>query len=423
MDIHPKVGELLENLKKGPKSTVAGVGSRKLPAQKSELLFKAAFLSVLTEQTQYASGGAPGSDATIEHGVKAALGVVSEGREYESLVNQYLKVYLPGYFFNGRSSKHPGMIDATKLPMHEQAKQLAKEVHPAFKVPKEKRRPMKPYVLNLHARNGHQALGEDLSTPVRSVLCFTGDGAKGSRISVKTGGTGQALRLADRFNIPVLNIGSPKDEASLMKWIEKRGAWLKQTYGIDVDYEHHRYVAEFTAGVAHHKGDLLEDIEKLNLDIIVHDCNCFNTMDSGISNSIKEKFPSAFEADLQTIKGSKSKLGTFSSAEISLDGRSLTIVNAYTQFKYGTDSELYFDYDAFKDVLISLNETFPGATVGFPRIGSGRAGGCWLTIAEMIKNHAPRINTVVVSRQSDLEYKPEARKTRDREGEQIGLGF
>lgn len=426
MDSDPKLDSLKEKLKKGPRSTVAGVGSRKLPSQKSEILFKAVFISVLTEQVEYATGGAPGSDATVEHGAKAALQLISKGPEYIDLVNQYLKVYLPGYFFNGRASKDPGMIDATKLPMHEQAKKLAKEVHPAFKKPDDpnkKQRPMKPYVLNLHARNGHQALGSDLSKPVRSVLCYTGDGAKGSKITYKTGGTGQALRLADKFNIPVLNIGNSGDEAKLVSWIEKRSAWLRMKYGIDVDRIHHEYTSNFTAGMTHHVGDLLNDAEELGLDLIFHGCNCFNTVESEIAAAIKEKYHDAFLADQATIKGDKGKLGTYTFAEFKNNDRNLTVINAYTQYRFGQGEDLHFDYDAFKDVLKALNEKYPGAKIGFPKIADQSGGGCWLTIAEMIKNHAPRLNPVIVSRPIDLEYKPERKQKNDHAGEQIGMSF
>lgn len=427
MENVPKTALLLSKLMEGPRSRVAGVGSRELPSDKSALLFKAAFLSVLTEQAAFSSGGAPGSDATIEHGVKAALQSISDGLEYENLVNAYLNVYLPGYFFNGRSSKEPGMIDATKLAMHEQAKDLAKQVHPAFRdgKPVNPERPMKPYVLNLHARNGHQALGDDLKSPVRSVLCFTGDGAKEEYISSRTGGTGQALRLAHKFGIPALNIGNRSDEAKLDSWVQKRGSWLLQEYGIDVHKAHHEYVANFTSKIPHHVGDLARESASLGLDLIVHGCDCFNTTGTGVAKGIKDDFYEAYLADQNTVNGDRKKLGTYSSAEFDSNGKTLTVINAYTQYKYNhrEDGGLDFDYKAFEKVLKSLNENYPGSTVGFSRIGTEGAGGCWLSIAEMIRNKAPRLNAVIVSNESDLEYKPAPTRKNEREGDQIGLNL
>ena len=48
----------------------------------------------------------------------------------------------------------------------------------------------------LHARNCHQVLGWDLKTPSEFILCWTKDGKA-------SGGTGQAMRIAKAFNIPI----------------------------------------------------------------------------------------------------------------------------------------------------------------------------------------------------------------------------
>lgn len=415
-----KARELLtQKLREGPKSTIAGIGSRELPSDKSALLFKASCLSVITEFSSFSSGGAPGSDATIEHGVKAALGILFDGPEYNQMVSKFLQVYLPGRFFNGRSSSDPGMIDSTKLLMHQKAIQLAHETHPALI----KGINMKPFVINLHARNGHQVLGESLDQKVRSVICYTRDGAKNDQITQKTGGTGQALRLAHRFNIPALNIGNPDDEAKLERWVEKRGQWLQQTYGFDIHEIHHNYTSQFSAGLNHIIGDLVKDASNLKLDLLIHGCNCFNTMGSGIAKSIRNAFPEAYHADQMTVKGDKRKLGSYTEADTLCEDHPIKIINAYTQYQYGRENKLYFDYDAFKKILKTLNDTYPGSLVGFPRIGAERAGGCWLTIAEMIKINAPRLKPVIVFHPNDLEYKPGHHKQRAIEHEQRGFNF
>ena len=51
----------------------------------------------------------------------------------------------------------------------------------------------------LFARNGYQVLGRDLNTPVDFLLCWT-PGAE------YTGGTRQALYIADDFGIPIFNL-------------------------------------------------------------------------------------------------------------------------------------------------------------------------------------------------------------------------
>jgi O-acetyl-ADP-ribose deacetylase (regulator of RNase III) len=63
------------------------------------------------------------------------------------------------------------------------------------------------------------------------------------------------------------------------------------------------------------KGDLLQFAEDGNFDVIIHGCNCFCQMGKGIALTIKNKFPDAYKADLETAKGEKNKLGTYSKAE------------------------------------------------------------------------------------------------------------
>jgi len=56
----------------------------------------------------------------------------------------------------------------------------------------------------LQARNSHQVLGADLNTPSDFIICWTKNG-KGS------GGTGQALRIAKAYDIPVFDAGKYDD--------------------------------------------------------------------------------------------------------------------------------------------------------------------------------------------------------------------
>ena len=62
-----------------------------------------------------------------------------------------------------------------------------------------------PFVKRLHARNVQQILGENLDLKSRFVVCWTPDGAE-TNTTVKTGGTGQAIRIANAYNVPVYNL-------------------------------------------------------------------------------------------------------------------------------------------------------------------------------------------------------------------------
>jgi hypothetical protein len=63
-----------------------------------------------------------------------------------------------------------------------------------------------------HARNTAIILGERCDKPVDCVICWTPGGAI-------AGGTGQALRIAAGYNIPVFNLFWPEHVSALWDWI------------------------------------------------------------------------------------------------------------------------------------------------------------------------------------------------------------
>jgi hypothetical protein len=65
----------------------------------------------------------------------------------------------------------------------------------------------------LHGRNSMIILGEDLSTPVQFVICYTPDGKA-------SGGTGVGIRIAESFNIPVFNLAHTESKERIEKFIE-----------------------------------------------------------------------------------------------------------------------------------------------------------------------------------------------------------
>lgn len=128
------------------------------------------------------------------------------------------------------------------------------------------------------------------------------------------------------------------------------------------------------------KGDLLELARNGHFDIIVQGCNCFCTMGSGLAKQIKEEYPAAYAADLLTIKGDRSKLGTYTIMRGKFD-----IVNAYTQYDYNRNGskDLHFDYHAFDRILNSLLK-YSHLNFGFPYIGCGLAGADEQRVIEML---------------------------------------
>lgn len=132
------------------------------------------------------------------------------------------------------------------------------------------------------------------------------------------------------------------------------------------------------------QGDLIKLALAGEFDLIVHGCNCFCTMGAGIAKTIKQKFPAAYQADLVTTKGDKSKLGKISHASIELPTGKLIVVNGYTQYNwqgYGVKS----DYVAIRQVFKAIKNNFSGLRIAYPALGAGLAGGDWAIIAQIIE--------------------------------------
>ena len=140
-------------------------------------------------------------------------------------------------------------------------------------------------------------------------------------------------------------------------------------------------------GQGHHiQGDLIEMAKAGQFDVIVqHGCNCFCTMGAGIARQIRAHFPQAWEADQDTVCGDRDKLGTYSSATVTLDnGKPLVVVNAYTQYDYKPDRP-QLDMQALTDVFARIAQDFPHAHIAYPAIGAGLAGGQWAEIHPAIE--------------------------------------
>lgn len=140
----------------------------------------------------------------------------------------------------------------------------------------------------------------------------------------------------------------------------------------------------------HAKGDLLAMARNGEFDIIVHGCNCFCTMGSGIARQIREEYPEAYKVDCETEAGDRNKLGDFT-AVTTKDG--FAIVNGYTQYSFnrGGANEDVFEYDAFEILLANLLEEAGSSRFGFPYIGMGLAGGDRERIIAYLEDFAQKV--------------------------------
>ncbi|MEQ9694693.1 hypothetical protein [Shimia sp. SDUM112013] len=146
------------------------------------------------------------------------------------------------------------------------------------------------------------------------------------------------------------------------------------------------------------EGDLIALARAGRFDVIVHGCNCFHAMGAGVARAIAEAFPEALAADRATGFGDATKLGEVSCAEVGVGGQRLTIVNAYTQFRFEGPLPLV-EYDALSRCFDTVAARFDGARIGYPLIGAGLAGGDWGRIA-------PLIDAALVSQDHSLVLRP-----------------
>src|SRR6185312_2468267 len=148
----------------------AGIGSRETP-QYVLGYFNMLGAYLAEKGFMLRSGAAQGADIAFEIGCDK--------------VNGQKEIYLPWKNFAGSESD--------LVVSNPEAYQIAEYFHPYWHNLKDGAKP-------LQARNSHQILGWDLRTPSNFVICWTKDG-KG------LGGTGQAIRVAEYYNIPVFDAG------------------------------------------------------------------------------------------------------------------------------------------------------------------------------------------------------------------------
>lgn len=152
----------------------AGIGSRECPEELLNVLVKASYM-LSRKGFVLRSGGADGCDRAFEYGCDVA--------------NGQKEIYLPWRGFNGSNSDY--------TVTNKKAFEIASQFHPRYSS-------LKDSAKLLQARNSHQVLGYDLETPSEFILCYTKNGKGG-------GGTGQALRIANYYNIPIFDFGKFKD--------------------------------------------------------------------------------------------------------------------------------------------------------------------------------------------------------------------
>lgn len=147
-------------------------------------------------------------------------------------------------------------------------------------------------------------------------------------------------------------------------------------------------------------GDLIEMAREGRFSSIVHGCNCFSTMASGIALAIKQQFPRAYMADKDFPMSPANKLGNISSAMVEADyvGEDFRVINAYTQFRYGRVNKVFVDYEALRSCFNTIKREYGsiGSIIAYPYIGCGLAGGDWKVVSRIIDEELDGCNHCLI---------------------------
>jgi hypothetical protein len=163
--------------------TYAGIGSRETPTDFLDLMRR------IAKRPKAAgfvlrSGGANGADEAFDVSATCA------------------EIFLPWPNFTGYGKRKTKLPAGPGIVVHanatHKARSIAAKHHPKWYSISDLSKAM-------HARNTHQILGATCEDPSAFVVCWTPDGSVG-KTTGKTGGTGQAIRIARAYGIPVFNL-------------------------------------------------------------------------------------------------------------------------------------------------------------------------------------------------------------------------
>lgn len=162
----------------------AGIGSRQTPIAIQFVMIHIA-AELAARGWTLRSGAAEGADQAFERGCDR--------------VDGQKQIFVPWYGFNERVISQPGVI----CGYNEYTEDIAARFHPNWSA-------CSNGAKALHSRNVCQVLGFSRDNPSDMIICWTPN-ASGS------GGTGQALRIAKHYNVPVYDLGDESVLATIIK--------------------------------------------------------------------------------------------------------------------------------------------------------------------------------------------------------------
>lgn len=179
---------------------VTVVGSRETPAAEWTLGWRLSYKYIIFGYI-IATGDAEGMDRAAREGALAAGAVEYDHDHPERTPNANLYVW---------KAKHctPDAM-AISARFHSAWNALRKDGSPV----------VSNFAKKLHGRNAFQVLGPNLITPSSVVICWTKDRCTTHKDrSIRTGGTGTAISIADHWNVPVVNLAKPEEFHKFLRW-------------------------------------------------------------------------------------------------------------------------------------------------------------------------------------------------------------
>lgn len=162
------------------------------------------------------------------------------------------------------------------------------------------------------------------------------------------------------------------------------------------------------------EGDLIQLAKEGRFNVITHGCNCLSNMGAGIAPQMAKAFGvDKFEMELwgatieklgcidwQTVVLEENSIWSLKDYKNNADDKELTVVNSYTQFRYGSNHtdgvSKPLDYEALTLCMRKINSLFAGKHIGLPKIGAGLAGGDWNRIKNIIQTELKDMKVSVV---------------------------
>lgn len=119
---------------------------------------------------------------------------------------------------------------------------------------------------------------------------------------------------------------------------------------------------------------------------IVHGCNAYGVMGSGVAAAVRQKYPDVYERYRDWCLRYENKEDLLGRVLVCRIDKELNVANLISQMAFGTDKR-HTDYPAIERGLNSLTQcTLTTDKFHLPKIGAGLGGGDWNIIEGIIKD-------------------------------------